>query len=372
MGYEEELAPLRARIDGIDAQLVPLFEARMQASGEIAKVKARYGKPVFDASREDAVIARAISRITDAGNAEAVRRFYRALMDISKQRQHERIAPSSLPDTGDEAVGYLGLPGSFSHIAALGAFGAERLHGYDTFESMFVAMQSGEIGRAILPAENTDTGSISAVADLLARYGFYIVAERLLPVTQSLLGIPGAMVEGVREVYTHPEPIMQCSRFLEEHPYMQAFPSLSTSQAAMKVAEMNDPRVACIASAQAAQVYGLVVLTEGIQNSSGNRTRFVVIARQPALSPACDKTSIIFKVEHKPGSLCEVLRLFSDAGINVLKLESRPLKDCPFEYLFHLDFEGSTQNAHIASTLEAVRGAAAELIWLGSYPRQTV
>lgn len=372
MGYDEELAPLRKRIDHIDAQLVPLFEERMQVSGGIAQVKERHGKPVFDAAREDAVIARAVSRLSDAGNAEAVRRFYRALMDISKQRQHERIAPMELPDTGNEAVGFLGLPGSFSHIAAMSAFDATRLHGYDTFEAIFIALQRGEISRAIVPAENTDTGSITAVVDLLSRYGFYIVAERLLSVTQSLLGVSGATVEGVREVYTHPEPIMQCSRFLAEHSAMKPYPALSTSQAAMKVAEMGDPSIACIGSALAAPIYGLSVLAEGIQNSSGNRTRFVVIARQPELSATCDKTSIIFKVEHRPGSLCEMLRLFSDAGVNVLKLESRPLKDCPFEYLFHLDFEGSIGDERVAQVVEAARGVTAELIWLGSYPRQTI
>ena len=372
MGYEEELAPLRQRIDEIDTQLVPLFEARMQVSGEIARVKEHHGKPVFDAAREDAVIAKAVSRLSDAGNAEAVRRFYRALMDISKQRQHERIAPMAVPDTGNDAVGFLGLPGSFSHIAAMSAFDAIRLRGYDTFEAIFIVLQKGEIGRAIVPAENTDTGSITAVVDLLSKYGFYIVAERLLSVTQSLLGVSGARAQDIREVYTHPEPIMQCSRFLAEHPDMNTYPALSTSQAAMKVAELGDPTVACIASAQAAPIYGLTVLAEGIQNSSGNRTRFVVIARQPELSPVCDKTSIIFKVEHKPGSLCEVLRLFSDTGVNVLKLESRPLKDCPFEYLFHLDVEGSIEETRVARVVEAARGVTAELIWLGSYPRQTI
>ncbi len=372
MGYTEELAPLRARIDEIDGQLVPLFEARMAVSSEVARVKERHDMPVFDAAREDAVIARAQARLADPANAEALRRFYRALMDISKQRQHERIAPAPAAKAEGGDTGFLGLPGSFSHIAALDAFGGEGLRGYDTFEAIFVALREGEISRAILPAENTDTGAITAVADLLARYGFYIVAEQLLSVTQSLLGIPGAAAEDIREVYTHPEPIQQCSRYLAAHPGMRAIPALSTSQAAMKVAELGDITVACIASARAASLYGLAVLEEGIQNSSGNRTRFVIIERQPRLTPACDKTSVIFKVEHRPGSLCDVLRIFSDAGVNVLKLESRPLRECPFEYLFHLDFEGSVEEERIARVLQTARRAAAELVWLGSYPRRTV
>jgi len=372
MGYEEDIKRLRDEIDGIDAQLVPLFEARMAAAEAVAEVKSRYGMPVFDAERENAVIGRALERLRDAKNGEAARRFFRALMDLSKQRQHTQIRQTGNAPAGDGMpVGYLGLKGSFSHIAAVETFGeGAPLQSYDTFEDMFEALRRGEIGRAILPAENTETGSITAVIDLLAKYGYFIVAEKLLKVEHSLLGLPDAELADIRTVCSHPEPIMQCSRFLHAHPAIAAFPALSTAQAAMSVAEKKDKTLGCIASERCAKEYGLKVIEANIQNSQGNATRFVVAAKSPVLSPACDKTSIVFKVEHRPGSLCEMLKLFT--GINILKLESRPLKDRPFEYLFHLDFEGSAEDENVARVLRQAEKCAADLIWLGSYPRMTL
>ena len=372
MGYEHEIAQLRTKIDEIDAKLVPLFEARMHAADDIADVKRRYGKPVFDAGRENAVISRALSRLEDGANGEVARRFFRALMDLSKQRQHTHLpAPTDTDAEVPAPIGHLGLPGSFSHIAACEAFGEDApLLSCDTFESMFEALRTGQIGRAILPAENTQTGSITAVVDLLARYGYYIVAERLLKVSQSLLGLPGTRIEQIEMVCSHPEPIAQCSRFLAAHPHISAYPALSTAQAASSVAELGNKTVGCIASALAAKIYGLEVLAEDIQDSQNNSTRFVVVARKPMLSAISDKTSIVFKLDHKPGSLFDLLRLFCD--INILKLESRPLAGRPFEYLFHLDFEGSADDTHIADVLSKAKEHAAELIWLGSYPRMSL
>lgn len=368
MGYEEDIRPLRQIIDNIDAKLVPLFEARMKVSDDIAAVKQRHGQPVFDAARENAVIARALSRLDDTANSEAARRFFRMLMDLSKQRQRTQNKPSDVHKSGGAAVGYLGLPGSFSHIAAQAYFGQDAaLKNADTFEDLFEALKHGDITNAILPVENTETGTITRVADLLAQYGFYIVGEHLLKVAHSLLGPQDASIDTIKKVYSHPEPLAQCSQFLRAHPQISAYPALSTAQAAMNVASLNDICVGCIASAQAAGQYGLKVLAAGIQNNEGNATRFVVAAGQPNVHAACDKTSIVFKLEHRPGSLCDMLRLFS--GINILKLESRPLKDRPFEYLFHMDFEGSVQNEKVKSVLNRARASAADLVWLGSYPR---
>ncbi|MFA5675616.1 MAG: prephenate dehydratase domain-containing protein [Christensenellales bacterium] len=372
MGYEEEIAGIRAKIDSIDAQIVPLFEARMRSADEVAEIKKRYGQSVFDAGRENAVISRALSRLQDAANDDATRRFFKALMDLSKQRQHTHLPyPIDTDSDAPPAIGYLGLRGSFSHIAACEAFGEQSpLISCDTFESIFEALRNKDIGRAILPAENTETGSITAVVDLLARYGYYITAERLLKVSQSLLGIKGAKLEQIEMACSHPEPIAQCSRFLSAHPHISAYPALSTAQAASSVAKLGSKTVGCIASAKAAKIYGLEILADNIQNTKSNSTRFIIVARKPALTAACDKTSVIFKLDHKPGALLELLRLFCD--INILKLESRPLAGRPFEYLFHLDFEGSIENKHIAQVIEQAKKQAAELVWLGSYPRMTL
>ena len=369
MGYEEEISVLRDRINEIDAQLVPLFEARMRASDDVAKIKQRYNMPVYDASREDVVVRRALEKLGDGAYADLLRRFYQSLMGISRQRQRTQIRYPVSANLADGAVGYLGLPGSFSHIAAHEAFPGAELISLPSFHAIFDALKCGDIALAILPVENTETGSITAVIDLLARYGYFIVAERLLKVTQSLLAPPGGTLDTVTKLYSHPEPIAQCSEFLANHPQIAAFPALSTAQAAKDVAQMNDVTVGCIASPEAAAIYGLIELASGIQNSDGNSTRFAVVSAQPKVDAACDKTSVVFMVEHRPGSLHDVLKLFSDGGVNIMKLESRPLKDRPFEYLFHLDFEGSVGDPHVAAVLDSVREKSAELTWLGSYPR---
>ena len=150
---------------------------------------------------------------------------------------------------------------------------------------------------------------------------------------------------------------------------MQSYPSLSTAQAAQYVADLGDKSVGCIASTQAAAIYGLDVICPDIQNNDKNCTRFVIIAKNPRSDASCDKTSIVFMVAHRPGSLCKTLKAFSDGGINILKLESRPMKDRPFEYMFHLDFEGSIADAHVAQTIEDAQANLTGYIYLGSYPR---
>ncbi len=369
MGYTEEISVLRDRINEIDAQLVPLFEARMQAADGVAEVKQRYNMPVYDASRESAVIAKAQGLLHDTAYAESLRQFYQSLMGISRQRQRTQISYPTSAIFADGAVGYLGLPGSFSYIAAHEAYPGAELKSLPSFQAIFESLKNGDIALAMLPVENTETGSITAVIDLLARYGYFIVAERLIKVTQSLLAPAGATLDTITKLYSHPEPIAQCSVFLGNHPQIAAFPALSTAQAAKDVAQMNDLTVGCIASPEAAAIYGLTELASGIQNSDGNSTRFAVVSTQPHVNTSCDKTSVVFMVEHRPGSLHDVLRLFSEGRVNIMKLESRPLKDRPFEYLFHLDFEGSVGDKHVAAVLDNVREKSAELIWLGSYPR---
>ena len=376
MGYDQELGALRHKINEIDEKLVALFVERMYTTDQVANVKQKYGKKVFDEKREEAVIARALSLLKEQGYGEDVRSFFQAVMDISKNSQ-KKIVPlpegevCRIENTAGVGIGYLGIRGSFSHIAAEDVFGSQAaLKNYDTFEAIFDAMKFDDIGYAIVPAENTETGSITTVVDLLARYGYYIVAEKLLKVSHSLLGVRGATLSDIKRIYSHPEPLAQCRAFLNAHPDIETYPSLSTAQAAITVSELNDKSVGCIASEQAGKIYGLDVIQQNIQNNDNNCTRFVVIAKKPCQDETCNKTSIVFMVEHRPGSLCEILNLFYHGGVNILKLESRPLKDRPFEYMFHLDFEGSIADSGVKETIERVKKTAANFIYLGCYKRQ--
>ncbi len=375
MGYDEEIAILRKKINEIDRRLVELFEDRMKTTNDVALLKKKYNIDVFDAKREDTVIERTQALLKNQEMRDEIKNFFQTLMDISKKSQRKIITPkietTQFSDKADLNVGYLGLKGSFSHIAAEEVFAdSAKLKNYDTFRAIFEGMKNSEISYAILPAENTETGSITSVVDLLAKYGYFIVAEKLLPVSHSLLGIKGAKLNDIKKVYSHPEPLAQCRLFLNKHSDIQTYPSLSTADAAMTVSKLGDKSAACIASKKAAGIYGLNVILQNIQNSGNNTTRFVVIAKSPYKSESCDKTSIVFMLEHKPGSLFNMLKVFSDDGVNVLKLESRPLPDRPFEYLFHLDFEGSIYNENIAATIEKVKQKAASFIYLGCYKRE--
>lgn len=372
MGYDEEIARLRQRIDGIDEKMTELFENRMDAVKEVAALKKEYGKPVLDERREKAVIDKALSRLRNMDYSAATASFFRSLIDISKKSEQRAISeagPALSPAATGERVGYLGIPGSYSHTAATEAFLGAELVSFNSFEAIFEGLKADEISLAILPAENTETGSITAVVDLLAKYGFYIVAEKLLKVSHSLLGLRGARLEDIKLVYSHPEPFGQCSAFLAAHA-LETRPALSTAQAAETVAKLMDKSAACIASPKAAAIYGLEIIEEDIQNSGSNCTRFVAVAKRPVSGGECNKTSIVFMVEHKPGSLYEILRLFSEGGVNILKLESRPIKDRPFEYMFHLDFEGSLDDGNVAETIDKVKHTAADYIFLGCYRRE--
>lgn len=196
LGYEDEIKVLRDRINEIDAQLVPLFEARMRVADDVAAVKQRFGMPVFDAAREAAVIEKAMKLLQDVSYTDSLSRFYQSLMSISRQRQRTRISFPPSAERVDGAVGYLGLPGSFSYIAAHEAYPGTQLVSLSSFEAIFEALKEGKIALAMLPVENTETGSITTVIDLLARYGYFIVAERLLKVTHSLLAPAGATLTG--------------------------------------------------------------------------------------------------------------------------------------------------------------------------------
>lgn len=373
MGYDEEIKVLRERINAIDKQLLSLFESRLDVVGKVAELKRQYNKPVYDAKREEEVIARNLSQLQNRGYSEEARRFFQALMDTSKQSEHKEMAVRAsvrAPKAG--SAGYLGIRGSYSHIAAGEVFGGSELVSFNSFEEMFEGLKKGEIEYAVLPAENTETGSITAVIDLLAKYGFFIVAEKTLHVVHSLLGTKDSELSDIKVVCSHPEPFGQCSDFFEAHPDIEKRSSLSTAQAAQMVAREGDKNLACIASAQAAPVYGLKVLRENIQNSGSNYTRFIIIAKKPCGKEGCDKSSIVFVTEHKPGALAEILDILSSEGVNVVKLESRPLRNKPFEYMFHLDFEGSIYDKGVMKTMEKVKEKASNFLFLGSYRKDGI
>ena len=281
--------------------------------------------------------------------------------------QFEQPSIIKFSDVKGAKVAYLGIKGSYSFIAARQSFDSSaELKNYPSFEAILEALKNDEVDYAMLPAENTQTGSVTPAIDALARYGYYIVGEKLLKVSHNLLGVRNAKLSDIKKVYSHPQAISQCSEFLGEK--YEAYPSLSSAHAAKSVSELADKSIGAIGSESSGEIYDLDIIKRDIQNEDTNCTRFVIVSKRPYKGKNCNKTSIVILLMHKPRSLYEMLSVFSN--VNILKLESRPIKDRQFEYQFHIDFEGNIYDEEVAEMIERVKKKAAGYTYLGCYPSE--
>lgn len=268
-------------------------------------------------------------------------------------------------------VGFQGERGAFSEEAVRRLFPEAETDArpHRTFRSVFDAVGAGEDGYGVVPLENSSAGSITEVYDLLASGNARIVGEVVLRVDHALLALPGTRLEDVRSVSSHPQALAQCQEYLATLD-VDAVPVYDTAGAAKRLAEEHRVGEAAIASARAAAVYGLEVLADGIQDEGLNQTRFAAVAAAEAasLGPP-DKTSLVFRVRHLPGALVRCLEPFAGRGLNLSKLESRPLRDAPFQYRFYLDVEAAADDEAVAASLRDMEPFATEIKVLGSYPR---
>lgn len=265
-------------------------------------------------------------------------------------------------------IGYQGVWGSFSSQALCAMYprDAEPI-AYRTFADVFAALTEGAIEIGILPIENSSTGTVNEVYDLLTRHPLYIVREYFLPISHCLLGTENADEAGITTVLSHGQAIEQSSSYLAAHPHWQAIHHLNTAAAAKLVADKKDPSVAAIASKMTAELYGLKILRENVQNSSCNTTRFVALSRSLPASEEADTVSLCLKLSHKSGSLYSALSFFFSYGLNLTKIQSRPLPDEPWNYLFFVDVSGNLQDENVKNALHSVHTAISELRILGCY-----
>ena len=365
----EDLAGYRQEIDEIDSQLIPLFERRMDVVREVARFKKARNMQVLQRDRERVVLDKAVARLRDPDYAAEAERFMNAVMAISRAAQRRDIGGAlpreAAPLTGK--VGYYGAPGSFSEQALADYFGEDRERtACAEFEDVFTALRDGEIDYGVLPIENSSTGAITRVYDLLGGYGFFIVGERRLRIHQNLVGVAGATLDTVRAVYSHEQGLEQSSRFLAEHPGWEQAVFHSTAESARLVADGGDPAKAAIASERAAALYGLRIIAPAIENSRHNATRFIVIGR--ALAPAgADKVSLAFSLDNESGTLYNTLRHFADRRINLVKIESRPIPEELWSYRFYLDFEGDVDSDDVRGVLAEISAGAKDFRLLGAY-----
>lgn len=276
---------------------------------------------------------------------------------------------------------YQGIKGSYSYLSALKKYGLENnFEGVLTFHAVFEAIETNQAEYGIVPIENCLVGSIHENYDLLYRYSFSIIDELYYPVDHSLLTIPELRdvpakdaLKNMRKVFSHPKALEQCRNFFIDHPWIEGIASLNTALAASEVAKTQDATIGAIASSQASDIYGLHILQKCLQDNPNNFTRFVCIAHAPIKDPENNKCSLMLKLRHKPQALAAVLDLFGKNGLNLTKIESRPILGVPFEYVFYLDFEfNGSSPEKVSKILNQVENKTTFLKCLGVYKKETL
>lgn len=368
-----DLQGIREAIESVDREILAALKRRMDLVEQVARAKIESAAPFRDRQREEQIIGRIRHAAAELGlDAHEIERLYRDIMEMSVAHQQALVRTlEGVP----LRVAYQGVEGSFSHLTAqrqyAGRDGGVLLTGHDTFRGAVAAVRDGAADFALLPIENTTAGSVHETYDLLAEGGVAITAEVVSRVEHCLLALPGATLESIRTVISHPQALAQCEAFLRTMPWATTRAEFDTAGSARKVREGNDAAVAAIASESAARLYGLEVLRKGIQTQEGNYTRFVEIAREAVACPpgAACKTSLLIALAHEPGALGAVLARFGARGVNLTRIESRPVLGAPWQYRFYLDLEGHAASEPVRAALEELKPVTTEVRVLGTYPR---
>ena len=374
-----DLKELRQEIDRIDASLVELYEERMEVSSQIADYKIANGKKVYDREREIEKIQAVKSLAHSDFNKVGVEELFSQIMTMSRKLQYQKLSAEGaslrLPfiqieslNTSSSRVCYQGAEGAYSEEATVRFFG-EDVHSFhvDTFRDAFGALEDGSADYAVLPIENSTAGIVSEVYDLLTEYENYIVGEQIIDIKHCLLGVPGAQLSDITSVYSHPQSLMQSSRFLAEHSDIRQISMKNNAFAARKVAEDKDKSQAAIASRRAADIYGLEIIKEEINQADSNSTRFIVVTNQKVYLKGARKISLCLEIPHEAGSLYHIMSHFIYNGLNMTKIESRPIEDRNWEYRFFIDFDGNLEESSVKSALRGLREEAKMMKILGNY-----
>lgn len=374
-----QLDECRQKIDIIDEQIKALFEQRMLVSAEVAAYKVEHDMPVLVPEREAEKLAAITRDAEDAFDAVALRELFMQIMAISRKKQYQLIEKQRTVsdryfveveslDVEDMRVCYQGAEGSYSEQAAVEYFGDScRYFHVETFRDAMVAIEEGRADYAVLPIENSTAGSVSENYDLLTEFENYIVGEKLIAIHQCLMAPEGADLNSIRTVYSHPQSLMQSDRFLNSHPEWKQVSMKNNAFAARKVAEDQDLTQAAIASARAASLYGLKILQEEVNHEADNSTRFIVVSSRRIFRKGAGKISLRIEIPHRSGSLYQILSHFIFNGINMTRIESRPIPDRAFEYSFFIDLEGNLHDAAVRNALRGIRNEARSMRVLGNY-----
>ena len=364
MSEKTNLEDIRDEINAIDDELVKLFVRRMKAAEKVAEVKRGSSRPVTDPARERAILAKVAKAVGPDFENEA-RLLFTTLMSMSRGRQRAELAgtdgfakeiadalaatPDHFPSSATVACS--GAEGSYSQQAVCRLVHFPSIFYFKGFDDVFTAVEKGMCDYGVLPIENSAVGSVTAVYDLMAKHNFKIVRAMKLRIRHVLLASPGVKLADVKEISSHPHALAQCSEYLRTLPSVRAVPATNTAAAAAALAASGRKDLAVIASRECAELYGLDVLKEDISNITSNYTRFICISKRDEIYPDADKFSAMMSLNHRPGALTDVLVKFAAAGVNLTKLESRPVPGSDFEFRFIFDFEASPRDPRVVKML---------------------
>ncbi|MGI5825521.1 MAG: bifunctional chorismate mutase/prephenate dehydratase [Bacillota bacterium] len=357
-----KLENARKQINAIDAQMADLFVQRMTAVADVVAYKAENNLPVLDEKREAEVLAKNAARLDNTANA-ALKPYYaeflRNLMDVSKSWQKAALNKNT--------VGYQGTNGAFSCIAAKKIYPNAKAVAYPCFENVFNAVENDEVAYGVIPFENSYTGEVGEILDLLLSYDLNIINSFDLSINQNLLGVKGAVLADVAEVYSHQQALSQCHDYLQGYGW-QAVPYSNTALAAEYVAKCGDKTKAAIASLETAELFGLDILAKNINTSVQNTTRFMVISKEENFCG--NRFNMLFTVGHEAGQLAKIMSIFGDFGYNLESIKSRPMKNLPWQYYFYAEIIGNLKDRQTAALIAKLRETCNLLKILGSYSIQ--
>lgn len=375
-----EIKELRNQIDKIDEQLVELFKQRMGVSARVTEYKREHNMPVLDATRERELLAR-ISTLAGEDMEEYARVLYATILDLSRSYQHKNLCSESVTSREVSAalentsklfptkalVACQGVEGAYSQIAAEKLFRAANIVYFNNFEGVFSAIEKGMCKYGVLPLENSTAGSVNNIYDLMIGHNFKIVRSVRLKIDHNLLAKRGTSLSDIKEIFSHEQAIHQSEKFLKTLTGVKVTVCANTAMAAKMVSESDRTDVAALSSRYCAEQYGLDIIESAVQDNANNYTRFICISKDTEIYPGADRTSVMMVISHKPGSLYRVLSRFFAIGINLTKLESRPIPNRDFEFMFYFDIDASVYSPQLPMLFAELETSCEEFRYLGTY-----
>ncbi len=375
----KNITELRNNIDSIDEKIVKLFAERMDTIAEIADYKKNNAVPVMDSNRENEVLAK-VGDMAGENYEKYARVLYSAVMDLSRSYQNKIIKPDSevvknityalenTPKIFPEKafVACQGTAGSYSAKAASKMFEIPNINYMSTFEGVFQAVDKGLCRYGVLPIENSTAGSVNQLYDLLHKYNFYIVKSLRLRVNHVLLANKGAKLSDIHEVISHEQALSQCDDFIQQNK-LNAITCPNTAEAAQFVAKSGRNDIAAIASSDCADLYGLEIISDNVCNNQSNYTRFICISKNLEIYPGANRTSFMMRLPHIPGALYRVISKIGALGVNLSKLESRPISGSDFEFMFYFDVEIPVYSPVLCELISELENGAGQITYMGTY-----